>query len=308
MPRLSRRLLFAHFNELDHDEYLFSGGLDWHLSRAFKGLLEASQERRIASFEDRRSTTLILETERIARATANVDITPLWRVETSLQRRDLDSPLPDFPEFRLQEDTVGAALKYLVVDHVAAGIYTEYLQGEFEGTPNAGRFRQTSVALTGDYSIEGFSGVSAAIGATQRQQRGGEGEKALTGKLAYNRVLTSKTKIDLQVFRRLLSYVGGASSIKEDGASANVIWQATPKTAAVLLYQRTQGRFEEASSNSGTSGRSDKGEIASLTIKYQVLPWMALRPYAGYQSRESNTAFDSFESSFAGIELLVRLQ
>lgn len=303
-----RRLDFEHYNRLDHDEYLFSGGVDWKLGSAIDGLLELRQEQRMASFEDRNATALTLETERGARGTANLDITPEWRLEGGLARRELDSPLPDFPAFQLEEDTASLALKYLVLDRLAAGVYAEILQGRFDGVPSAGRFQQQGLALTGDYYIEDFSSIGAVIGITDREDDGGGGgQKALTGELSYHRELTGKTKIDLQVFRRIRSFVGGASSVQEDGASVGLAWQATPKTSAAALYQWTQGSFQDSGGSSENQGRQDEGEIASLKISYQVLPWAAIRPYGGYQSRDSNLAFDSFEAAFYGIELLARL-
>lgn len=304
-----RRVDFDRFGYLDHDEYLLSAGLDWQLSSAVDGLLELGQERRMASFEDRNTTDLTLETERTARATANVDITPEWRLETGLERRELDSPLPNFPDFELTEDTAGVAIKYLLIDRLAAGVYAEALRGRFKGTANSGRFHQESLALVADYSVEDFSSVGAELGITKRTEaNGGGGDQALTGELSYHRELTGKTKVDLQVFRRVRSYVGGASSVTEDGASLGLAWQATVKTSVAALYQWTQGSFQDAGAATENSGRSDQGEIASLKVSYQMLPWIALRPYGGYQLRDSNTPLDSFEASFIGFEVLARLQ
>ena len=302
-----RRVDFDHFGYLDHDEYLVSGGLDWQLSSAVDGLLELSQERRMASFEDRNSTELTLETERVARGTANVDITPEWRLETGLERRELDSPLPDFPDFRLTEDSIGAALKYLLIDRLAAGVHAEYLRGRFDGATNSGRFHQESLALVADYAIEDFSSVGAELGITKRTEGSGGGDQALTGEISYHRELTGKTKVDLQLFRRVRSYVGGASSVTEDGASVGLAWQATVKTSVAGLYQWTHGSFQDSGAASDNTGRSDKGDIASLKISYQMLPWISLRPYGGYQSRDSNIALNSFEASFVGFEVLARL-
>jgi len=303
-----RHIDFDHFRQLDHDEYLFGGGVDWRLSTAVDGLLELSQERRMASFEDRDSTALTLEIERLLRGTANVDVTPEWRVETGLEHRELDSPLPAFPDFKLTEDSVGVAIKYLLIDHLSAGLYAKYLTGLFDGTPNAGRFHQKGLSLVANYSIETLSRVGAELGITDRSEGSGGGDRALTGELSYHRELTGKTKIDLEIFRRVRSYVGGASSVTEDGASIGLAWQATSKTSAAALYQWTQGSFKDSSVATDNFGRRDRGEIASLKVSYQMLPWIALRPYGGYQSRDSNIALDSFEASFVGFEVLARLQ
>lgn len=207
-----RRFDYLHLDRLDHNEYRLSTGLDWRLATVLAGTLDYSQERRLAPFTDRISTNLTLESERVLSGSLDLDIGDEWRLETALRSRALDSPLPDFPDFELTENTANAAIKYLIGTGLDAGIYGKYVFGKFKGVPEAGNFDEQSLGLVVDYSIDEFSRVSAQAGYTRRQdqnqgQDGNNGRSsAITGKLSYFRELTGKSSVGVDAFRRVNSY------------------------------------------------------------------------------------------------------
>lgn len=311
-----RRLEFDRFSELNHDEYLLNGGLDWRLTSSGKdGVLDYRKERRQASFQDRNSTALTLEDERAITASFNQNLSPDWRLETGLRSRQLGSPLPDFPEFQLKENAVNGALEYLLVESLSAGVFAEYLTGRFEGVPDAHKFHQENVAVTTDYPNPGFGRISAQLGYTQRRDEdSGDGElSALTGLLNYFRELTGKTSADLRAFRRVRSDVRGANSVVENGAGTTLVWAATHKISLAGAYEFTQGRFgdefqETGSSSTSRSGNREDTQTASLTLTYQALRWLAVRGHGGYQERDSDNPVNTFDAVTAGIELQVTLQ
>ena len=304
----ARRLDYSHFNRLDHDEHLVSAGLDWRLNRIIDGLLDYRQERRMAAFSERNSTSLAIEDERIASGSANLQVTPDWRLVGGLRSRQLDSPLPAFPEFSLQERTISAAVKYVGMDSLAAGLLAEYLDGEFEGVAATGQFDQQSLSLTAEYSASDLSRFGAELGYTQRQEAaaGSDKQAEVTGAISYRRELSGKTTADARVFRRVRSFVGAASSVVETGAGVGLAWQPTDRISLLAAYQMSQGSFQDASA--AGNGRRDDDELASLKLTYQVLPSLALRPYAEYRSRDSSTGFDSFDTKIVGIELRLRFE
>lgn len=298
-----RRFEFSDFSHLDHDEHLLSAGLDWSLTIALNGTLDYRQERRMASFADRNTTELTLEDERTGSGSLKLDFTPEWRLEAGLRSRELESPLPDFPQFALKENTIAAAIKYLIVETLAAGVFAEYLSGRFEGTADAQKFHQESLGLAADYTIDGLSRLGAQLGYTRRQDDG-----AATGMLTYHRELSAKTVTDVQVFRRVRSYVGGASSVTETGAGVALAWRPTEKISLSADYQRIEGQFEEETPSAGSQDRKDESQVASLSLTYQMLSWLSLRPYGGYQKRDSNIDRNSFKAEIAGVELRARFQ
>lgn len=298
-----RRLDYSQFSHLNHDEYLLSGGMDWRLSSSLDGALNYRQEQRMASFADRRTTELTMEEERIASASLNLHLGSSWRLETGLQSRNLDSPLPGFPEFRLKENTLSTAIKYLVADRLTAGIYTDYLSGQFDGIPNAGKFRQTGLGLVVDSSLGSFSRLSAQLGYARREDDVSGSLSAMTGLLSYHRELTVKTSVDALAFRRIGSYAGSASSVQETGAGTTLAWKATQKMSLTGSYQWVEGDFEESALSGAAQRRKDTSHIASVNLAYQMLPWLALRPYYGFRSRDSSVEFNNYDAKIVGVEL-----
>jgi hypothetical protein len=305
-----RHLAFSHFDRLDHDEYLVDAGLDWEVASALNGVLDYRQERRMASFEDRDTTALTIEHERTATGTANIDLDQDWRVETRVQSRQLDSPLPEAPQLRLEENLVQVGVKYPDEAALSYGAYAQYLDGRFAHVPGRGKFDQQTVAATLNYSTgdpahisaDDLYRIGAMLGYTQRQDQEGGGGKVsgITGAIDYHRQLTGKTSMDAELFRRVDSYVGSAGAQKETGGGIAFSWEATSLISLVGAYQRAQSAFQ------GSSGAGDMREVAALILKYQMLPWLGIRPYVGYQARDSNSALDSFHSEMMGLEVLAR--
>ena len=299
-----RRLDFVHFDRLDHNEYLFGTGIDWNVLSTLDGALDYRQERRMAAFADRTTTQLTLETERIASGSANLVINPEWRLESGVRLRSLDSPLPAYPEFALKENSIDLVAKYLAIDKLVAGVFTEYLSGKFEGVPAPGKFHQESIELVADYTLSEISKVAAKLGYTRRNDDGGGTVSGLTGMAAYHRDLTGRTSADVQVFRRVRSYVGGASAVVETGIGTALTWRVTEKIAVAGAAEWTHSTYEDGSA----SQRKDDYESWSIRMNYQPRPWLALRPYTGYRVRNSSVNRDDFHSGVIGLELQARFQ
>lgn len=304
-----RRLDYQHFGQLDHNEYLVSGTLDWALGNSVDGAIDVRQERRMAAFADRNSSQLTLERERVVKSKAGLLIGPDWRVEGGVARRDLDSPLPGFSDFSLAENSGTLGLKYLGISRLSAGLETTYLDGEYQGITAAPRFNQITGQATALYTVSGLSRLDAAIGYTQRKDREPDQDKttAFTGSLGYSRKLSGKTDVNVQVFRRVSSYTAGATSTVDTGAGAGANWQATPKIAVSLNYEWTQSSFQgQALPGSGIPDRRDHLQSMAASLSYQPLQWLSIRPYARYQDRSSNFALDSYNGAVLGIEVRAR--
>jgi hypothetical protein len=304
----ARRMEFDHFSRLDHDEHLLSAGLDLHFSPAVEGTVDYRDERRMASFANRDDTELTIETERIGSALAKLSVTPDWRLEVGARWRELESPLPDLPEFGIEETTLHTELKYLAEETLSAGLLLEYLDGEFVGVADSGKFDQQTLALTADYFITGFTRIGAELGYSRRDDSGGGSLSALTGMLGYRRELTGKTTADVQLFRRIQSYVGGASTVVESGIRAGLEWKATEKILLAAGYQWTDGKYESASPSFDNQNRRDDDQLASLKLDYRLLHWLSFKPYYAYQTRDSNIASEDFSTTIAGLEVLARFQ
>lgn len=308
-----RHVDFSHFGRLDHNEYLFSGGLDWRLTQALDGALDYRQEQRMASFADRNTTDLTLENERVGSGSLRLSITPEWRLETGFRSRELSSPLPEFPKLKLNENSVTAGINYLGNGKLTTGVYTEYLSGQFEGLPDASGFSETTIGVRSNYAVSEISLLGAQLGYTRRQDELQNGNKpaiqsGITGALSYRREITAKTSGSVQIFRRVRSDIRGAGSVGEVGLSTNLKWQGTPKTSLEISYEFTQSKFQSTTTTSSTPGQQETNQLLSLKINYQMLPWLAVRPYAGYQERDSASSINNFQTSIVGIGLHFRFR
>lgn len=305
-----RRLDYLHFGRLDHNEYLLSSGFDWRLLSIFDGALNFRQERSMASFADRDTTELSLQRERTGSGSVNAAISPEWRLETGLRTHALAAPLSDSPNFNLNENAASTAIKYLGIDKFTAGVFAEYLAGKYEGVGNAGKFEQETVALTADYLIKDFQHFGAQVGYTTRKDKSADGGSlsGLDAIVNYHRDLTIKTSADIEAFRHVDSYIGGASSVEEIGAGTKLAWQATTKISLTGEYQYLDSQFKQTGAQSINQNRHDQMQVAYLRLLYKARPWLLLRTYAEYQSRGSNIERDNFDAALLGIEVIARLQ
>jgi len=301
-----RRIQYEHFDRLNHDEYLLSGGLGWHLGSVIDGVVDYRQERTMAAFADVQSGQLTMQRERRAGATFNALVSPEWRVESGIHNHHLVLPLPATPDFALTEDSADAAIKYLGVQKLSAGVALEYLWGSYDGGLAGNDFDQETAELTAQYTISGLSDVGAKLGYTRRQGQAGNTESVsgITGSLAYSRRLSGKTSMDAEVFRRVDSYVAGANAITDTGARLGLSWQPTYKITTALRYEWTYSEFQDVGGVS--ADRRDHYQSVQMHLSYQPLQWLSIKPFVGYRDRHSNIGIDGYNDFTAGILVQLR--
>lgn len=301
-----RRFNYDRFTALDHNEYLLDGGLDWNLASALNGTLNFKQERRMESFAYLQSTELQLERERTINGTANLLVTPEWRLEAGAKTHKLASPLPGFPQFALSENTGSFGFKYLGYDKLATGLTLEYLSGKYTGVPDATSFHQASLLSETDYAISGLSSLHLNLGYTRRNSglNADGNSNAFVGSLGWTRQLTGKTSVNVTIFRRVDSFVSGANAVVNTGGTAGVTWNATDKVKVDAIYAYTNSKFQgQGTPGTLTTGRRDRYQYTRLEVNYQVLRWLAIRPSAEYEDRHSNLALAGYNSALLNLEL-----
>lgn len=304
------RVDYDTFTQLDHNEHLVDGGLDWKAGSTVDGVVGYRQERRLASLSDLDTSERRLQTDRTGRATLNVNVTPAWRVETGAEIYETELPLTGAPEFELEEKRGSLGVKYGGLAQVAVGALAEYIDGEYSGVPFASSYKEKALKLTLDYVLSGISTFKVQAGVVERKDDnappGDDGTRGFTGLLAYDREISGKTKLYSQVYRRLDSYDAGANTLTDTGALVGVSWQATPRILVNTNYQHTRSDFE--SGTPGNIGREDRLHAVTLDVTYELLQWLSLRPFAEYRDRESNLPDASYNAAVAGIELRARFQ
>jgi len=304
-----RRFDYDNFSSLSHNENTLNAGLIWKLERVLDGKVDYLHEQRMVQFMDlAASTNLILETENKIRASANILLSPEWRLENNFKDRTLDSPRNDTPGLSLHEDSIHEALRYLGVTNLAAGIDFDYLNGTYRHDPTAlnPKYHQTSVALAATYILSGLTNFNGSLGYTRRDDATyNGGQSAVTGALGYKHSLTGKTSVDLELSRAVNSYVTTGGNELDTTAAASLAWQATYKATVKLGYSWTNSKFSQSDIN-GLGSRVDHLQTTNAEVDYLVLRWLSIRTYVRYLSRSSTQGLYTFDGTVYGIEFLAK--
>lgn len=321
---------YNRFSFLDHTDYDFGAGLDWRLGPVVDGKVSYRQSRYMAPFTDTLATVLLLDTERIAKATVRVRMSPLWRIDLTPGLHQIDTPLPGFPGFRLSETTGTAELDYLGFGRLTAGLEYLYEHGRYAGIVGATKYDQRDVGLTARYKVSGLSTFSANVGYTRRDSvansvdsvrsptRGGTifagyagtigTTSSVTGSLSYERQLTGKTSASLSLFRRVDSYTAGANPDVATGGSVGVIWKADPKFTVDLNYSLMREQIKGGLVAVNVANRSDRTQAARVEVRYAALSWLTIRPYFDWTRATSTFRLGNYSQTIVGIDVMSKLK
>jgi hypothetical protein len=311
-----RRFTYDQFTQLNHDEYLLHGGWNWKLASLLDGVLDYRRERSMVSFlqineaQFSAKEQLYLQVQSVGTASINVQMSPEWRLQSQGKINDLNTQLPGTPSLTLREESIHEGLRYGGFANLSAGLDGEYLRGTFTGgaflvTPG---YRQSTAEFAADYVLSGLSTFHGAVGYTERTLEQAGRISGLTGLATYQRNLTGKTSITLKLSRAINTYITAASPEVDSAAEADVTWNATNKIKVQAGYQYLHSSYS-ATDLAGvlTASRVDKLQTPTLSVMYQPLNWLIVRPYAQYQSRSSTIGIFSFHGTVYGVELEGRL-
>jgi hypothetical protein len=305
-----RRFNYDNFTALDHNEELFDGGLRWRLARTVDGTLEYKHEQSMVPFQElgAGSTQLILQTNNVADASANVNMTPEWRLESRARDRTLDSPRSNIPALSLHEDSIHEGLRYLGVSNLSAGVDAEYLQGTYRDDPTAltPDYHQTSLAAAANYIVSGLTNFSGNIGYTRRTDPSTAGLSAVTGSVNYQHSITGKTSITVNLLRAASTYVTTGGNELDTSASVSLNWHVSYKVAIKAGYSYTNSKFPQTPDGALFIERIDHFQVANAEMDYQVLHWLSIRTYGRYQTRHSTDQMYTFDGTIVGIELVAK--
>lgn len=339
-----RQFQFETLEHLDHDEYELAGAFDGNLLGNTDLLLDFRDERRMASFEDRRTTQLVMERDTTGRAGLTVAVTPQWRAVAGARGRRLLSPLPDAPalpqpapgaparvaspDFAVHEAGLSAGLQYGIENKehpedeapLLIGALLEHTRVDFTGftpqpQPPPGVTRETfdgyaliALGATASYSLDGMSSLDAEAGITQyRPARGGDTSLSATGEITYIRRPSVITELSVSVYRRIVPIAPTASAGTDTGIGLGARW-------APLRELELQGAYAFGTSTTRSeslfapenSGRSDTVQNASLGVAYLRHRPVAVQVFTTWSDRRSNLGFNDYDAFIAGAELTVR--
>lgn len=340
-----RSFHFDEFRHLDHEEHAVGARFNGGILSYIRGLLEFRDERRMASFEDRRTRQLIMERDQTGRGELTVALTPQWRVVTGARGRNLRSPLPDAPALPLPPP--GAAARNASPDfgvHEAAfstgvvygidnrenpeteaplllGVVLEYQTVSYSGVteqpePPPGVTRETfdgysllTLAATARYAVSGLSVLDARIGLAlyDPDAATADSRPIVTGEIGYTRKLTAVTELNARLFRRVLPAVATADATSDNGVSVGARWEPVRDLTVLANYLWATSSFEGISGIAPENeGRSDTVQAATLSVAYPPSQAFHVRVYGSYDERRSNLEFNEYDAETVGVELSFR--
>jgi len=340
-----RNIRYDEFQHLDHNEYaagaLFTGGVLSHT----RVLLEFRDERRMASFEDRRTTALIIERDQTGRGELELVVTPQWRVVSGVRGRNLRSPLPDAPalplpppgaaarraspDFGVHEAAVNTGVLYGIENKehpeeeapLLMGVVLEYQTVGYSGVteqppPPPGVTRETfdgysllTLAATARYAVSGMSLLDAKLGLTRYNPRASTAttQPDVSGEIGYTRKLSAVTELNAHLFRRVVAAVATADATSDNGISVGAKWEPLRDLTVLGNYAWATSSFEGLSGIAPENeGRSDTVQSATLSVAYPPSRPFHVRVFGSYTERTSNLAFNDFVDETVGIELSFR--
>ncbi len=337
-----RRFSYDQFAHLDHDEYVLAAGFDGGILSNTRARLDYRDEHRMASFEDRRTTQLIMERDQTQRGEVIFAVTPQWQALAGARNRLLRSPLPDAPalpnpppgaparvaspDFAVHETAFSAGLRFGVENKehpedeapLLIGVLLEHTAVSFSGvtpqpqpppgvTPeNWSGYTLLALGLTAAYALDGMSSLDGKLGVTQYDGAGNAGatSRDLTGEIGYIRRFSVVTELSARLFRRIVPYAATADASADTGVGVGAKWE--PLRNFTVLADYSYG----TSSTRGLSGvapenagRSDNTQHASLSVAGGLMRGASLRLYSTYSDRVSNLGFNDFNDVTVGAEL-----
>lgn len=313
---------FDHFTALDHYESRLLGVFNWQLGHVIDGSIDVAQTRTMAGLADTLSDQLEIQTDRTARATARMLLSPLWRIDVQPSWHSLDLPLESYPKFGYHESGVAAGINYLGISKLTFGLRGQFLDGSYHDIVGATRYHQFLSALTAEYAVSGLSSFEGNLGLTRRNsslinpaeagEAGGEGGQVgrtsdLTGSLAYRRALSVKTAVTLRVYRQVQSYAVGANPEVGTGVQAGIKWDPDVKFSLLLSYKLEKDLIEGDLQIANFVNRTDHLRGGQFEVRYAATRWLTLRPYVSYDNRTSNYQQANYSSTIIGLDVTAQL-
>lgn len=339
-----RLVRFDELTDLDHDEHLVDLGYagTWFTNTLVE--LNARNERRMASFEDRRSTDLIIERDRELRGSVKFALRPNRHLLAGTRQRHLRSPLPDAPalpqpapgaparvaspDFAVREAAYHVGVEFGIEskDHpeteapLLLGVKLEQENIDFSGLSpqpdpppgvepeNFDGYQLLSLETTVQYTVSGLSTLNGALGVTQYTPDGGErSSPELTGNITYIRKLSALTEVEASLYQRTVLASGTADSTTDTGFGLGIKWEPLRDFMVVANYSRARSDFNGRSGVAPeNSGRGDTVQNASLSLAYPVRHYFGMRVFGTTSKRSSNLAFQNYRDDTVGIELSLR--
>lgn len=308
---------YVSIDSLDHDEYTYSGGLDWKPVQSFDAALTASHTRTPLSFADFSGDRTILQTTTQAELTLQFRPTPRWQIGfTPPGWKKTQTPLQSAQDFELNEKSYRGTLDFLGAGRLVPGLSAMHTRGKNSGIANATRYEEDTVQGTLDYKATGFSAFTFAAGRTQRTTRllvsatdpqaqpPATTTSGFTGSVSYRRELSVKTAFYLSAYRSFQQYDASVNPTVSTGFATGLNWKATPKFSMSVDSGFSWSDIQGLPIAGTISDRKYLVRSYSMNARYQATQRFTLRTYFTRSIRNSGSTYsDQYNGNLAGLEL-----
>ncbi|MEC9408437.1 MAG: hypothetical protein VX549_14305 [Pseudomonadota bacterium] len=302
---------YRHFDQFDHDAYELDARWDWVAGRRFDGRLGVTAEREIDDFANRSAPEAGFVRRQGIGALGAYNLSPRWRLEAEARHdRRMGSGAAD-PGFDLRESVAVAGLFYQGHRIARLGVSATLTEGRFPqrvaGAGLATEYEQTSVDGQIVWAPSALSELDGTIGYTQRQQQptSTRNYEGLTGRLAYRRRVSAKTRLSLLGYRRIYSAeLQDANLTVDDGLRLEMDWSWSYKTQLRGAIEHRDVEFEAAGALAGAATQlREEIDLVSLTLAWQALERLGLRLVAEHESRTSSEPSRDYDAGVARLEI-----
>lgn len=312
---LYTRMDYVNIDSLDHTEYDIGGKLDWKPGQLYDVSLEASQIRVPIGLNDVGGTRTVQQTSTMAFGTLRVRPTPNWQLGLTPSWYQNKLPLNGADDFELTESSGALQLDYLGAGKLVPGLVVKESRGKYSQVENATRYKQQSAGIALNYKVMDFSSFSLFAGYTRRTTHlleptdeplalGLEGTKSgFTGRLSYQRQLSVKTGINVNVFREFQQYDVGVNTTVGTGFDGGLTWKPTAKLSATVGGGAVWMTINGLQIARTTDERKDLERRFSLSLEYFATQRISLRTYATRRLHNSTIRTGVFNQTIAGLEL-----
>lgn len=300
---------YQHFSNLDNNGFAGSTGLDWVATHKVKGNVSYDYNRHQLSFANVvnvDTSKAYIETTQAFRASGNYEMNSRWSTNLSGSYSTAKLPnngTPGALSYDLHQTQERVGVTYTGASSLKSGFAIDHENGEYHDGSQPG-YTRTLYELTADYKLGARTTIGGSIGYTTRAQQGMDNSTTI-GSLSFNQQLTAKTSYYFQFRRSLDTYNTTVGSQLSTSGVVGFNWQATPKISISGNYDYTKakvtGVFDTTANPPVIGSRDDTTKSANVSLKYQVLRWLAISPYYRYENRTSDIARFTFNANIYGI-------
>lgn len=334
-----QRQRYRHNEALDHNGHRFVVDAETGLPGPFRLTLGYSDERRLAAFEDRRSTEPSLENEREARGELRLALSDRYSLFGGTRHRQLDSPIvaaparllpppgvparPASPDFSAREAAYALGVAYGLGGEddearpISVRVGLEHQEVSFDdlnrlpGEPRPAEDGYELLVLGTEwvYLVSGLSTLEATVGATRYRDRDSAGDSPieLTGDIGYRRALSALTELEIGLFRRIELLNATADTTTDTGYRLGIRWSPLPPLQFSARHERSESVYEGLSGIAPDNrGRKDRNRFTEVGVDYPLWLSSQVRLFGRFGERVSRSGGDDYRDDRYGVELTLQ--